>query len=127
MAITYNPDVKYAQSHEWVLVDDGLVVVGISDFAQDELSDVVFVELPEVGDSYDAGDQVAVVESVKAAGEIYTPVGGTIVAVNETLEDTPEAINSDPFGAWIFKIEAQDITVLDALMDADAYQTFVTQ
>jgi glycine cleavage system H protein len=120
---------KYARSHEWVRVEEGIAVVGISDAAQDMLSDVVFVELPEEGSEVEAGNAVGVVESVKAAEDIYAPVSGTIVATNRALEDTPEELNRDPFGAWIFKIQPTDDldTELDALMDPDAYDQYVDE
>ncbi len=125
MTLKYDPDLKYAETDEWARVeDDGIVVVGISDYAQDALSDIVYVELPEVGDEVSAGDVVSTVESVKAAADIITPVSGEIVEVNEALEDTPEAINEDPYGAWIFKVRASDLSELDALMDAAAYEAY---
>ena len=121
----YQSNLKYAETHEWVKQDESTVVVGISDAAQDMMSDIVFVELPEVGESVSAGDAVAVVESVKAAEDIISPVTGSVVAVNEELNDTPELVNSDPYGAWFLKIDATDAAELDKLMDADAYTAFV--
>lgn len=123
----YEPNVKYAISHEWARRDDATVVVGISDSAQDLMSDIVFVELPEVGEAVAAGDAIAVVESVKAAEDIISPVSGTIAAVNEALIDAPELVNSDPYGAWFLKIEINDDagSELEKLMDADAYTAFV--
>lgn len=117
-------DLKYASSHEWArLEDDGIVVVGISDHAQQALGDVVFVELPEIGAELGAGDDAGVVESVKAASDIYAPVSGEVVAINEVLEDAPETINEDPYGdGWFFKLKAADTGELDDLLDADAYQ-----
>ncbi len=121
---------KYAKSHEWVRMDeDGLAVVGISDAAQDMLSDVVFVELPGEGDEVEAGDAIAVVESVKAAEEVVTPVSGTIVAINTDLEATPEQVNETPYTSWFFKIQPTDTLAaeLAALLDADAYDAFVDE
>ncbi len=121
----FDDSVKYQESHEWARVDGDVVVVGISDYAQDELGDVVFVELPEAGATMKKGDAFGVVESVKAASDIYMPVAGNIVEVNEVLKDTPEKINEDPFGdGWIVKIKASDLSELDGLMDAAAYKTF---
>ena len=116
-------DLKYAISHEWVREDgDDVVTIGISDFAQEKLGDVVFVELPEEGAEVSAGDPVAVVESVKAASDIYAPVSGTVVAVNSSLEDTPEQVNEDAYeDGWFFKIKLSDAGELGDLMDADSY------
>lgn len=122
--MTYNSDVKYAESHEWAKLVDKLVIVGISDFAQDSLGDVVFVELPEVGSVKKKGENFGTVESVKAASDVYMPISGEIVEVNESLENEPENINSDPFGAgWILKIKPADISELDQLMKADEYKS----
>jgi len=116
-------NLKYTKSHEWVLVDDNQVTVGITDFAQEQLGDLTFVELPAVGDSVNASDEIAVVESVKAASDVYAPVSGSIAAVNEELESSPELINSDAFGAgWIFKIDLGDPTELGTLLGAAEYQ-----
>ena len=114
---------KYANSHEWVREDgNDVVVVGISDFAQEKLGDVVFVELPEEGAEVTAGDPVAVVESVKAASDIYSPVSGTIVEVNSSLEDAPEQVNEDAYeNGWFFKVKMTDQGELGDLMDADSY------
>ncbi len=121
----YEPSLKYADTHEWARKEDSQVVIGISDAAQDMMSDIVFVELPEVGATVSAGDAIAVVESVKAAEDIIAPVSGAVSAVNEELNDTPELVNSDPYGAWFLKIEAEDGAGLEKLMDADAYSAFV--
>ena len=123
----YKSNLKYANTHEWARRDDATVVVGISDAAQDMMSDIVFVELPEVGEAVAAGDAIAIVESVKAAEDIISPVSGTIAAVNEALIDTPELVNSDPYGAWFLKIEINDDagSEFEKLMDADAYTAFV--
>ena len=123
--MTFDDSVKYQESHEWARVEGDLVVIGISDYAQDELGDVVFVELPEVGTSLKKGDAFGVVESVKAASDLYLPAGGEIAEVNEALKDTPEKVNEAPFGdGWIVKVKAGDLSELDSLMDAAAYKTF---
>lgn len=115
-------ELKYAASHEWARLEGDVVTVGISDHAQDALGDLVYVELPEVGAQVAAGDEAGVVESVKAASDIYAPVSGEIVAVNEALVDTPETVNSDPYGAgWLYKIKAADVSEIDKLLSADAY------
>ncbi|MDE0200494.1 MAG: glycine cleavage system protein GcvH [Caldilineaceae bacterium] len=121
----YEQSLKYADTHEWARQEDSQVVVGISDAAQDMMSDIVFVELPEIGTTVSAGEAVAVVESVKAAEDIIAPVSGSVSAVNEELNDTPELVNSDPYGAWFLKIEVEDGAELEKLMDADAYSAFV--
>jgi glycine cleavage system H protein len=125
MAYKYDPNARYAKTHDWVRVEDGLAVCGISDYAQHALSDVVYVELPDTGALVTQGEVYTTVESVKAAEEVFAPVSGEIVAVNEALEDTPEALNTDPYGAWIVKIQPSDLAELDALMDAAAYEAFV--
>lgn len=115
-------DLKYTASHEWVRAEaDGTLTVGITEFAQDALGDIVFVELPKVGNSYTAGDDAAVVESVKAASDIYAPVSGEVIAVNDAVVDAPESINSDAYGAWLFKIKPADAAAIDGLLDAAAY------
>lgn len=116
-------DLRYANSHEWVRVDeDGVATVGISDHAQDALGDIVFVELPEEGTTINARDEVAVVESVKAASDIYAPVSGEIVAINEALVDAPETVNAGPYdNGWFFKVKLSDDAELAELMDAEAY------
>jgi len=118
-------ELKYASSHEWArLEEDGTITVGISDHAQDALGDVVFVELPEVGITLAAGDEAGVVESVKAASDIYTPVGGEVLAVNEQLDDEPETVNADPYNdGWIFKLQPEDTNELNALLSAEDYQS----
>ena len=120
-------DLKYASSHEWVRMDeDGTATVGISDHAQDALGDIVFVELPEVGTTVNAKEEVAVVESVKAASDIYSPVSGEIVAINEALVDAPETVNSAPYeDGWFFKVAVSDESELAELMDADAYSDHI--
>ena len=116
-------ELKYASSHEWVrLESDGTVVVGITDHAQDELGDVVFVELPEVGSELDAGAEVAVVESVKAASDIYAPITGEVIEINPLLEDEPETVNRSPYGdGWFFRIKPTDLSELEQLLDSDGY------
>jgi len=115
-------NLKYTNSHEWVRVEGKQVVVGITDFAQDQLSDLTYVELPTVGDSFSGQEEVAVVESVKAASDVYAPISGTISAVNNALLDRPELINTDPYGeGWIFKLTPDDTSELESLMDADQY------
>lgn len=116
-------ELRYAASHEWArLEEDGTVTVGISDHAQQALGDVVYVEHPEIGQTVSAGSETGVVESVKAASDIYAPVSGTIISVNETLEDAPETVNQDPYGdGWFFKIEPDDVNELEDLLDAEAY------
>ena len=116
-------DLKYIASHEWVRVEgDGTVTVGVTDHAQDALGDVVYVELPEVDVVLAAGDEAGVVESVKAASDIYTPLSGTVIAVNSTLEDAPEQVNSDPYGeGWFFKLRLADAGELGELLAADGY------
>lgn len=116
-------ELRYAASHEWAQLQDGVVTVGISDFAQDALGDVVYVELPVLDQEVAAGAEIAVVESVKAASDIYAPISGKVVAINDALEDAPERVNQDPYGAgWFFKLEPLDPAELDNLMGADAYQ-----
>ncbi|WP_194442800.1 glycine cleavage system protein GcvH [Pseudoalteromonas simplex] len=116
-------ELKYATSHEWVRDEgDGTFTVGITEHAQELLGDMVFVELPEVGDEVDAGEDCAVAESVKAASDIYAPIGGEIVAINEELEDSPETVNNDPYtDGWLFRIKASDTSELDNLLDAEGY------
>ena len=117
-------ELKYASSHEWArLEEDGTVSVGISDHAQEALGDVVFVELPEVGTVLAAGDDAGVVESVKAASDIYAPVGGEVIGINEKLEDEPEMVNNDPYNdGWFFKLQPSDASELEALLSAGDYQ-----
>ena len=120
-------DLKYATSHEWARLDGDIITVGITDHAQEALGDLVFVELPEVGDTVNAGDEAGVVESVKAASDIYAPVSGEVVEVNPALEDTPELINSDPYGeGWMYKIKVSDLSELDDMLSADEYDAQVS-
>ena len=116
-------ELRFAESHEWAHLEaDGTVTVGISDHAQEALGDVVFVELPEIGKTFAAGDAAGVVESVKAASDIYAPVSGEVIAINEALADSPESVNSDPYGSWFFKLKPSATSELDKLLDAAAYQ-----
>jgi glycine cleavage system H protein len=115
-------DRKYTRSHEWAKLDGDVVVIGISDHAQQELGDITFVELPAVGDTVEAGGECGVVESVKAASDLYAPIGGEVVAVNDALEDAPELINQDAWEAgWIVKLKPSDVSEMDALMSAADY------
>lgn len=115
-------DLKYTESHEWVRMEaDGSVTIGITEYAQDALGDIVFVELPKVGKSYTAGDDAAVVESVKAASDIYAPVSGIVVAVNDAVAAAPESVNADAYSAWLFKLKPSDPAAIDGLLDAAAY------
>jgi glycine cleavage system H protein len=115
-------ELKFLSSHEWVLVEDGIATIGVSDHAQELLGDLVFVELPELESSVSAGDSVAVIESVKAASDTYAPVSGEIIEVNDELEDSPERINDDPYGdGWMYKIKMEDPDEIGDLLDAEAY------
>jgi len=120
-------ELKYCDSHEWIsCADAGVATVGITDHAQDQLGDMVFVELPEVGQAFELKDECAVVESVKAASDIYCPASGEVVEVNEALADSPELVNEDPYGdGWLFKIRLSNEAELDNLLDADAYQAAI--
>jgi len=121
-------DLQYSEEHEWVSVEGDVATVGISDFAQGQLGDVVFVELPEVGTAVTAGDQVAVVESVKAASEVYSPLSGEIVEINDTVVEDPAGVNGDAEGeGWFFKMKLSDPSELDGLMDAKTYAAFVKE
>ena len=122
-------ELKYATSHEWVRNEgDGIVTVGITEHAQELLGDIVFVELPEVGETVSTGDDVAVAESVKAASDIYAPITGEVVEVNEDLEDSPELVNSDAFGdGWMFKVKLEDASELDGLLDAEGYANSIDE
>jgi glycine cleavage system H protein len=124
----FQSDVRYMETHEWAREEGDEIVVGISDYAQSTLSDIVYVELPEVGDALDKGDMMCVVESVKAAGDVYAPMTGEVVAVNETLEDAPELVNEDPFGeGWLVRIKPDDMDEWDELLDVDAYKEVVEE
>ncbi|MFF9149529.1 glycine cleavage system protein GcvH [Streptomyces sp. NPDC014861] len=119
-------DLRFAESHEWSRLEaDGTVTVGISDHAQKALGDVVFVELTEVGKVFAAGEPAGVVESVKAASDIYSPVGGKVLAVNEELSESPELLNEEPYDSWIFKLKPSDRSELDQLLDAAGYEKHI--
>ncbi|MGI2169515.1 glycine cleavage system protein GcvH [Shewanella sp. MF05960] len=126
---TIPAELKYASSHEWIRKEaDGSYTVGITEHAQELLGDMVFVELPEVGDTVTAGEDCAVAESVKAASDIYAPISGDVIAVNEALEDSPELVNSDAFGdGWFFRIMPSDESEIDSLLDADGYQEVIDE
>ncbi|MGD2205547.1 MAG: glycine cleavage system protein GcvH [Anaerolineae bacterium] len=120
-----DPTCKYSKDHEWIRVAGAEGVIGITDYAQDQLSDVVYVELPEVGDFFEEGEIFAVVESVKAASDVYMPVGGEVLEANRALEDAPELVNQDPYGdAWFVRISITDQQELDELLDAETYETY---
>lgn len=123
--MNYPADLKYSKSHEWVKMEGDVAVVGITDYAQDALGDVVFINLPQEGDDVTAGESLGDVESVKAVSDVVCPVSGTVCAVNEELADAPEMLNSDPYGAWIIKVE--NITEQEDLMDAAEYEAFCAQ
>ncbi|WP_374688324.1 glycine cleavage system protein GcvH [Promineifilum sp.] len=124
MAHKILPDLRYAKTDEWIRVEGDEGVVGISDYAQDSLSDIVYVELPGVGDSFNASQPFGVVESVKAASDLLLPVAGEVVATNDAAVDAPESLNSDPFGSWLVRIRISDPSQLDGLMDAAAYEAY---
>lgn len=117
----------YSKDHEWVKVEGEYATIGITDYAQDSLGDVVYVELPDIDDELDAGDEIGIVESVKAASDIYTPLSGKVVAVNEELVDTPEAINEAPYASWIIKLEISQVEELEKLMTSQEYEAFIKQ
>lgn len=116
---------KYSESHEWVKVEGNVAVIGVSDYAQKEMGDITYVDMPDVDDEVAAGEEFGALESVKASSDLFSPVSGTVVAVNEDLEDAPEKVNEDAFANWIIKVEMSDASELDALMDAAAYKAFI--
>ena len=121
-------DLKYSKDHEWVRVEGDIAVIGISDYAQEQLGDVVFVELPDIGKAVKKDEEAAVVESVKAASEIYAPISGEVVEINDALTDAPETVNSDPTGeGWFMKIRIGDASEIAGLMDEAAYKTFTEE
>jgi glycine cleavage system H protein len=123
-----DPEARYTESHEWARWDGEEIVCGVTDHAQETLSDVVYVELPMVGDIFDTGDPYGIVESVKAASDLYAPVGGEVIAVNEELEGAPELVNQDPYGkGWMIRLEPSDPDEFEDLMDDDEYETFVEE
>lgn len=115
-------NIRYAESHEWVSLEGDIATVGITDYAQHALGDIVYVDMPEVGDEVTAGEEFGAVESVKAASDLYSPVSGEVVEINEALEDEPGLINRDAFANWIMKVKVSDAAELDALLDAEAYR-----
>ena len=123
--MNFPAELKYTKDHEWMVMEGDIAVIGISDFAQDALGDVVFINLPEVGDTVTAGESFGDVESVKAVSDVNSPVTGVIVEVNEELVDSPENLNSDPYGSWIIKVK--DITATEELLDAAAYEAFCAE
>ena len=123
--MTIKPELQYSKDHEWVKKEDDLLVIGISDFAQDALGDLVFVNLPEVGDAVTAGEAFGDVESVKAVSDLLSPVSGTVAEINEELLDAPELLNNDPYGAWIIKVA--DVTATEELLDAAAYEAVIAE
>ena len=123
--MNFPAELKYSKSHEWLKEEDGVSIIGISDFAQDALGDVVFVNLPEVGDDAAAGEAFGDVESVKAVSDLISPVSGTVCEVNEDLLDQPELLNEDPYGTWIIKVE--NVTDTEELLDAAAYEAFCAE
>ena len=123
--MNYPADLKYSKSHEWIRYEDGVAVIGISDFAQDALGDVVFVNLPAVGDEVTAGEAFGDVESVKAVSDLISPVSGVVLEINEELEDSPENLNEDPYGAWIIKVE--NVTDEEELLSAEAYEALCAE
>ncbi len=121
-------DIKYSKQHEYVKTDGDMAIIGISDYAQQQLGDIVFVEMPQIGKEINKGDEVAVIESVKAASELYAPISGTIVAINEELDLDPSLLNSDPENnGWIFKMEIKNKQELDDLMDKEKYALFIDE
>lgn len=118
---------RYSESHEWVKVDGNMATIGVSDFAQSEMGDITYVDLPDVDDEVAAGEEFGALESVKASSDLYSPVSGTVVEVNEDLADSPEAVNEDAYAAWIIKVEMSDPSELDALMDAASYTAFISK
>ncbi|MDC3250093.1 glycine cleavage system protein GcvH [bacterium] len=119
-------NLKYSKEHEWLKIEDGVATVGITDHAQSELGDIVFVELPEVGDTFDKDDSFGTVEAVKTVAELYSPISGEIIAINEELEDEAETVNSSPYeNGWIIKIKISDESELESLLDAEAYKALI--
>ena len=120
--LNFPDDVMYTDDHEWTKADNDETIIGISDYAQDQLGDIVFVELPEVGETFEKGAEFGTVESVKAVSELFLPVSGEVVAINETLDDTPELVNNEPYtGGWMLRVKLSDTSELDQLMNKSAY------
>ena len=124
MSTKIMPDLRYARSDEWVRVEGDEAVIGISDYAQDALSDIVYVELPSVGDTVEAGNPFGVVESVKAASDVLIPIDGEVIAVNDAAVDSPESLNDDPYGTWLVRLRMTNASQVDTLMDAAAYEAY---
>ncbi len=121
-------DLLYSKNHEWIRVEGNVAVVGISNYAQEQLGDIIFVELPDIGSGWGSGEQAAIVESVKAASEIYAPLSGEIVEINDALEGTPELVNAEAeSGGWFFKMKMRDSSEIEELMDAEAYARFIEE
>lgn len=116
---------KYAESHEWVKLEDGVAVIGVTDYAQAEMGDITYIDLPDVDDEFEAGEEFGALESVKASSDLFCPVSGKVVEVNTALEDSPELVNKDAFENWIIKVEMSDMSEYDGLMDSEAYTQFV--
>lgn len=124
----YPTDLKYDREHEWVRVEGGVATIGISDFAQEQLGDVVYIDLPSAGGEVSAGDSFGEIESVKSVSELFSPVSGTIVEVNEPLRDAPEVVNADPYGdGWMIKVQLADPSEVDGLMSAEEYEKYITE
>jgi glycine cleavage system H protein len=124
----YPSELKYDKEHAWAKSGDDVVVIGISHFAQDQLGEVVYVDLPDVGDSVSAGDTFGEIESVKSVSELFSPVTGEVIKVNDALEDAPETVNEDPYGeGWMIEVKASDVSELDSLMAAEDYEALVTE
>ena len=120
--LVFGKDVRYSDDHEWVSASGETLKIGVSDYAQDQMGDIVYVELPEVSDTFDKGDEFGSLESVKAVSELFLPIGGEVVAINEALEDEPELINQDPYTNWIVEIKPSDASELEQLLTEDAYR-----
>ena len=118
---------KYSESHEWVKVEGNVAIIGVTDYAQAEMGDITYVDMPDVDDEVTAGEEFGALESVKASSELYSPVSGTVIEVNEALGDNPAAVNEDAYAAWIIKVEMSDPSELDALMDAAGYAALTTK
>lgn len=120
-------DLRYADSHEWVKLEDGIATVGITDYAQHALGNIVYVDMPEVGDEVTAGEEFGAVESVKAASDLISPISGEVVEINEALEDEPELVNADPYANWIMKVKVSDSSEIDGLLTAAAYAEVIAE
>jgi glycine cleavage system H protein len=126
--MNFPEDLKYTKEHEWLRIEDGTAIVGITEYAQQELGDIVYLEMPEVGASFSQNDSIGTIEAVKTVADLYAPVSGEIVGINQELSDTPELINQDPYGkGWMLKIKIGDASELDTLMDGAAYKEHVAE